>query len=180
MIPCHEVWAYVSTNCFYLSLLYNLYCSSVFFYYLMNISWRKTAMNSSDWLYMPHFSWCLGCRVRERPYLCNWVLALRLYPMHTCPSCTKLFFSCERRAVSFPLLLQEANTEEINSSRTKISWAWEFHAQTETCYAAGHEHAAKQVLMDRWKTHSEGALKYPWYHYDKCWLLHKMLLLKTD
>ena len=52
--------------------------------------------------------------------------------------------------MSFPLLLQEANIEE--TSRMKISQAQEFHAQTQTCYAAGHEHAAQQVLMDRWKT----------------------------
>lgn len=51
--------------------------------------------------------------------------------------------------MSFPLL-QEANTEE--TSRTRTSQAQEFHAQTQTCYAAGHERAAQRILRDRWKT----------------------------
>jgi len=58
----------------------------------MNIFQRKTATNSSDWLYVPHFSWRLSCRVK-RPYICNWVSALWPHPTHTCQSWAKLFFS---------------------------------------------------------------------------------------
>lgn len=75
--------------------------------------------------------------------------------------------------MSFPLLLQEVNTQE--TSRMKIS-----QAPTQTCCAAGHERAAHQVLMGQMENQPEIALKYPQYHYDKCCFPDKMLLLKTD
>lgn len=62
----------------------------------------------------------------------------------------------------------------------KISEAQEFHTQTQTCYAAGHERAAQQVLMGQMENHPEIALKYPQYHYYKCCFLNKMFLLETD
>lgn len=150
MILCHEASAYIL-----LQTVFIFHCSIICIagvYFLLSYEYilKENGNEFFRLTYICHISGCLGWRVRERPYSCNWVSALRLHPTHPCQSRTKLFFSCERRAMSFPLLPQEANTEE--TSGVKISQAQEFHAQTQTCYAAGQEHAAQQVLMDRWKT----------------------------
>lgn len=79
--------------------------------------------------------------------------------------------------MSFPLLPQEANTEE--RSQIKISQAQEFHAQTQTCYVAGQERAAQQVLMDRWKT-SWNCPKIPTVPLPQMLFPQQDALLKTD
>lgn len=120
----------------------------------------------------------LSCRAGEWPYTCDLVMMLWLHPTQACQSWPKLFFTCETRAVRLPLLLLEANTEKM--SPMKISQAEEFHRQTQTCCAAGHECSAQHGLMGQTENHPEIALKYSQHHHDKCCFLKMMHSLKTD